>query len=232
VDSESDALSLPNWIAHVFDHPVADQTGDRWYHSLDSAEWDDGHDWYDSPERSCERIASTFERSGELLANFSDEQLEQGLWYLVDNGNSDFMFALIDPAAPASVRLRALRSFLPLFEQVMAVRCSPHLSYMDETETNALNGICYMWWDVLPIHDRADQPERAEFDAEVLAVLRRQLAVPHDAVRESALHGLNHWRSGYRSQVREIVDQFLHHTPGIRRELGIYAVRVRDWYVQ
>jgi hypothetical protein len=66
---------------------------------------------------------------------------------------------------------------------------------------------------------------------EVLKVLQRLLAVPHDACRESALHGLNHWRSGYRSRVREIVDQFLHHTPGIRRELGIYAVRVRDWYV-
>jgi hypothetical protein len=141
------------------------------------------------------------------------------------------MLALIDPAAPAAVRLRALRSFVPLFEQVMVVRCLPLLSYMDEAGANELNGICYGWWDILPIYGQPDEPKRAEFDAEALAVLRRLLAIPHDACRESALRGLNYWRIHYRSRVREIVDEFLRHTPGIRRELGIYAVRVRDSYV-
>lgn len=226
---EDAALSLPHWIAHVFDHPVTDPA---WYFSLDSPGWDDGFDWYDSPERICERIAETFERSGELLASFSDGQLKQGLYYLVSNNCSDFICALIDPAAPASVRLRALRSFVPLFEQVMAVRCSPHLSWLDEPGASPLNVACYMWWDILPIRGRPDDPEHAEFDAEVLVVLRRLLTVPHVAVRESALHGLGHWSVEYRPQVREIVDKFLRLTPDLRPELRVYGERVRDWYVQ
>jgi hypothetical protein len=226
VSPDSDALSLSNWIAHVFDHPVADERWERWYCSPDAPYWED------SSEHMCHLIAETFERSGELLARFSDEQLDQGFWYLVPNDFSNFMLCLIDPAVQAADRLRALHSFVPLFEQVMAVRCSPHLSDFDEPGANPLNSACYMWWDILPIHGRPEQPERAEFDAEVLVVLRRLLAVPHDACRESALHGLGHWAIDYRPQVVEITSEFLRRTPNLRPELAVYAERVRSWYVQ
>jgi hypothetical protein len=167
-----------------------------------------------------------------LLARFSDAQLNQGLWYLVSNSCSDHMFSLIEPAVPMPIRLRVLRSIVPLFEQVMAVRCSPHLCYLDEPGANPLNDACYMWWDILPIHGRPDLSERVEFDAEVLIVLERLLEIEHDACRESALHGLGHWSADYRPQVVAIVDRFLRRTLNLRPELSVYAVRVRDWYVQ
>jgi hypothetical protein len=124
----------------------------------------------------------------------------------------------------------ALRSFVPLFEQVMAVRCSPHLSHLDEPGANPLNGACYMWWDILPIHGSPDEPARAEFDAEVLKVQRRILAIPHDACRESALHGLGHWALYY-PQVSEIIDENLRQTPDLRSELVAYAERAKIGYV-
>lgn len=220
--SVNDAHSLPNWIAHVFDHPVADPA---WHWSLDAPEWQD------SPEHIAALIAETFERSGELLSRFSDAQLNQAFWFLVSGSGSDFMFALSDSDVPASIRLRALHSFVPLFEQVMAVRCSPHLSHLDEQPANPLNSACYMWWDILPIHGEPDKPGRAEFDSEVLAVLRRLLAIPHDACRESALHGIGEWACYYPS-VADIADDFLARTPGLRPQLISYAQRARLGGVQ
>lgn len=208
-------LSVTDWIAHVFDHPVADPS---WHWSPDAPAWEG------SSEETVTFIADTFERSGELLARFSDAQLNQGFWYLVSC--SDLMFALVEPAVPLPRRLRALRSFVPLFEQVMAVRCSPHLSHLDEQPANPLNGACYMWWDILPIHGRPGDTERAEFDAEVLRVLPQFLSIPHDACRESALHGVSEWQHYYPS-VERVVDEFLERNPALRPELVSYAQRAK-----
>ncbi len=205
------------WIAHVFDHPV---THPEWYFSLDAPEWQG------KPEHIAANIADTFEHGGESLARFTDEQLNQGFWYLVGNNGSNFTDALVDRVVPFAIRLRALRSFVPLFEQVMARRCSPHLSHLDEHGANPLNSACYMWWDILPICGCPQEPERAQFDAEVLLTLRRLLAIPHDACRESALHGIGHW-SLYYPQAADIVDELLSGTPGLRHELVAYAENAR-----
>jgi len=218
----NDSHSLPNWIAHVFDHPVTDPA---WHWSLDAPEWQD------SPEHIASLIAETFERSGELLSRFSDVQLEQAFWFLVSGSGSNFMFALVDPGVPLANRLRALRSFVPLFKQVMAVRCSSHLSHLDEQPANPLNSACYMWWDILPIHGKPEEPKRTEFDAEVLRVLPELLAIPHDACRESALHGVSEWQLYYPS-IADIVDDFLLHTPNLRPELISYAQRAKVGDVQ
>lgn len=133
------------------------------------------------------------------------------------------MLRLVHPEVPLPSRLRALRACVPLFEQVMAVRCSPHLSHLDEQPANPLNSACYMWWDILPIHGRPDLPERAAVDAEILRLLPRLLSIPQDACRESALHGIGHWRIYY-PQLAAEVDAFLERTPGLRPELVAYAL--------
>lgn len=158
-----------------------------WYFGLDAPVWED------SPEHIAILIADTFENSSELLARFTDAQLNQAFWYLVGESGSDLMTALVNADVPLATRLRAIRSFVPLFEQIMAVRCSQHLSHLDEQPANPLNSACYMWWDILPIHGEPENTSRTEFDAEVLRVLARLLSIPHDALRESALHGVSEW---------------------------------------
>lgn len=205
--------SLSNWIAHVFDHSVSEPA---WYWESAAPEWE-----YNA-ERDANFIAETFERSGELLKSFSDAQLSQGFSYLVSSSCSDFMFSLVEPKAALTLRLRALRSFVPLFEQVMATRCSPHLSHLNELGANPLNVACYMWWDILPIHGCPDLPDRAEFDSEVLFVLKQLLLIRHDACRESALHGVSEW-AFYYPDIANMVDDFLARTPDLRPELVTYA---------
>jgi hypothetical protein len=207
------ANTLSRWIAHVFDHPVTDPA---WHWSLGAPTWQG------TAEDIVTLVTDTFERSGELLARFSDAQLNQGFWYLLNSSCSDFMFALVEPKVPLAPRLRALHSFIPLFEQVMAVRCSPHLSHLDEQPANPLNASCYMWWEILPIHGEPEDPARAEFDDEVLRLFPRLLSIPHDACRESALHGISEWQLYYPS-AESIVEKWLARTPGLRPELVAYA---------
>ena len=175
-------------------------------------------------------IAATFERGGELLSPFSDEQVNQGFWYLFDSGNSpDFMATLLNDEIPAATRARALRSFVPLFEQVMAARCTPNLSHLDEQPANPLNSACYMWFDNLLDRFSPEKLMRSQLGVEFLIVLSRVLAIPHDACRESALHGIGHWIACY-PQLADIVNEFLSTTPDLRPQLIEYAngARVGD----
>jgi hypothetical protein len=238
------AHSLSDWIAHVFDHPVTQR---EWYWEENAPRWED------SPANNALFIAETFERSGELLAPFSDEQLNQGFWYLVSNSCSEFMDLLVDESVPSTLRLCVLRSVVPVFDQVMAVRCSPHLSHLDEQGEKPLNSACYMWWDLLrfsfhpmltfPKHQVMNQawfqglrdhlklifPKplvNGQLHSEVPKVLRRLLAIPHDACRESALHGLGHC-CDYYPGVADIIEEFLTHAANLRPELVAYAKRAK-----
>jgi hypothetical protein len=203
--------SLLDWVNHLFNHPVANPP---WHAAPDAPFW----------EASCEQlnelIAHTFQHSGALLVRFSDAQLNQAFWYLV--GESGHMLCLVDAKVPLYVRLRTLRAFVPLFEQVMAQRCSPHLGHLDEPGANPLNSACYMWWDSLPIYGCPELPERAAFDREVQAVFGQLLAIPHDACRESALHGIGHWVIAY-PRLAEVALEFVRQNVGLRPELAAYA---------
>lgn len=216
--------SLTDWINHIFDHPVTDP---EWHWDIDVKLWDDDI----PPQHSTLLIAETFEHAGGLLSRFTDAQINQGLWYLISGGCSYYMHGITDPEVPMALRLRALRSFVPFFEQVMASRCSPHLSHLDEPGANPLNSSCYMWWDIIPFHGRPDEPERAEIDAEALKIIERILAIPHDACRESSLHGIGHWIPFYQNAT-SIVDDFLTSTPDLRPELIAYAKQARTGYIQ
>lgn len=216
--------SLHDWISYVFDHPI-NYPLPEWYWDTDAPQWDGTN------EQSAQYISDTFENSGELLARFSDEQLNQGFWFFLSGPRSDIMHALVDEKVPLTVRLRALRSFVSVFEQVMARRCSAHLSHLDEAGARPLNAACYMWWDLLPFCGEPENPARSTFDSEVLPVLRRILAIPHDACRESALHGIGHWVENY-PDIGRIVDDFLSKETNLRPEIIAYALAAKNGNVQ
>ena len=66
----------------------------------------------------------------------------------------------------------------------------------------------------------------------MLSVLRRLLAIPHDACRESALHGLGHWQLEYPEAAAEIIDEFLEASNDLRSELIAYAEQARIGCIQ
>ena len=214
------SLSFDEWLAFVFDHPVAGQQRE-WY-------WEPEAGWWDGPSGlTVEYLTRAFENAATLFEPYSDGQLNQGLWYLASNACSNHMFALLDQGVPWPERQRCLRSMSALYAQCFAARCLPALGHLDEQPTNPLNAVCYMWWDILPIAGQQGDPARQAFDEECLQVMTNALALPSEACQESALHGLGHWAIYYPEPAAAIVDDYLARSPALREPLRQYARMAR-----
>lgn len=218
-------MTFDNWITFIFDRPV---TNREWY-------WDIEVEW---PELDAPSVVAyltqVFECAGSVLRPFSDAQANQGLHLLIGPG-SDYMLTLQEPTVSHSERLRCIRAMAVLFEKCFSLRCSQHLSHLDEPGANPLNGVCYMWWDILPIHglihDQTGHSDSAEIVRACLSVMNKTLEIASVACQESALHGLGHWSSIY-PDAKAIIDDFLERNDNIPPKLRSYAKAARQGAVQ
>ena len=209
-------LTFEQWLALVFDRPVPAGSEKAWYWEFDRDEWEE-----DAPE-TVGFLTQAFEHAGELLQPFSDAQLNQGLWFLASNACSSHMFALMKESLPLPERTRCILSFHQLYEQCFARRCTPHLSHLNEAGASPLNGVCYMWWDIIPFYGKPDDPSRKELDEAILQVMESTLQLDSIACRESALHGLGHWHLNYPERAGKIIDRFSMKYPNMPKDLEKY----------
>jgi hypothetical protein len=209
-------ISFKDWVWHIFDHPVTDPA---WY-------WNDNNDRYDSgpADVTVSYLTRLMQDAGQLLKGYPKAWIDQGFWYLL--AGSNYPQAIIDETVPLENRLQLVQAMGNLFADVFAVRCSHHLSHLDQAGQKPvpLNCACYMWWDVLPIHG---VPQREKIDEACLEVMAHALAIPHCACQESALHGLSHWHLFYPQETERIIDGFLSRNPDLSFELRRYALNAR-----
>jgi hypothetical protein len=217
-------LTFEQWIAYAFDHPV-DELKNAWYWNMDADEW------MEVPEDVIRFLTQAFENAAEVFQPYTDAQLNQGLWFIASNACSNHMFALMDESVPWSARQRCIYSIHQLYEQCFAKRCTPHLSHIDEPGAGPLNMVCYMWWDIIPIHGNPTDPARKEFDQTILQVMDSTLQLDSIACRESALHGLGHWQHEYPEQIGEIINRFSMSRRNLRKELETYMMNAFTGYV-
>jgi hypothetical protein len=210
-------LSFEEWVKYVFDHPVTDP---KWY-------WGDNQDyWYEGedPALTVSYLIRLFENPLPYLQSYSDGQLNQGMYYIVSGHCADYMGTMADSGLPWETQQRCIMAMKSLFEKLFATRCSPHLCDLSEEGISPINAVCYMWWDIIPVAGFVR--DRPELDYAFFEVMEFQLTLDSDACRESALHGLNHYRccdDSYDGRVQNIIDTFLATTPNLRPELVRYA---------
>jgi hypothetical protein len=207
-------LTFAEWVGYLFDNPP----GYAWFDRL--ADWGTL-----APPTLVTYLARLFTQAGPLLAPYTDAQVAQSLWFLA--GSSAPSAPLLDAGVPWPARQGALRAIGALFTDCFAPRCTPALSHLDEGGAGPLNGVCYMWWDLFPTWGQPALARQAALDAEVLTLLARLLAVPADACRESALHGLGHWAAAYPARVEVIISTWVRAQSGLHPELHRYADAAR-----
>ncbi len=244
-------LSFEAWIAYVFDHPVQEPA---WYWDIDQDHWDASG----QAALTVAYVTRLFSDPVPALEGYSDEQLKQGLWFLVDNACSDHLLTLRDTAVPVADRIACIQAMYHLFDKLFAVRCTAALGHRSESG-NPLNSICYMWWDLLPLssnasHDthfveqlnlsetikalwkadilRIDLDDYRQIVQACLLVMPQILDLDSDACRESALHGLGHWSLHHRELVQEVIDAWLKRHSSIRTELKAYAQYAKAGCIQ
>ncbi|HEX2136229.1 MAG TPA: hypothetical protein VHG30_10045 [Microvirga sp.] len=211
-------LPFEEWVAFVFDHPTQ---GPEWYWDLDAPYWNG------PAALTTEYLIRLFEDPGHASSRFSDAQLNQGLWYLISPGLGEHMFCLDDPTVAIEMRVRCVRSCESLFRKLLLPRCSPHLSHRDWVGAAPLNAVCYMWWDIMPVHGGPEPEDRRALHAAALETMAAILRLDSLACQESALHGLGHWRSRFAEQVEGLIDAFIEAHPDAPRELLTYARAAR-----
>jgi hypothetical protein len=230
------------WLEYVFDHLVTDPA---WYWDTNSRGWDmdtadtvsdDDWDAYYAQYQVeiVELLALTFQRAGTDLRQFTDAQVNQGLWYLTSIG-SEYLHFITDRQheyeIPLFYRLTVIEAIYDLYAYCFRTRCTETLSHLNEPASE-LNGICYMFWDTnCSLSSLESVRDKEQFEEAVFRVLGRILTIPHRACREGALHGLGHLQIEYPERVAALVDTFLQHAE-LDDALRQYALRARGGRVQ
>lgn len=221
-------ISFEQWVDHIFDHTVKKNA---WY-------WRDNHDWWDEeklPAQAVSHLTRLFENPLTALAKFSDDQMGQGLWYLLNSATSNYAQALKVSEVALPDRLRCVDAMFITFQQLFAPRCLSTWDVEHEPKKRVgtqLDGVCYMWWDILPLHGTTAGSDHVAIGTTVLAVLTKTLALKSEACQQNALHGLGHWYSYYPKPIETIIDQYLARSHNLRAELLDYAQDARIGYVQ
>ena len=210
-----------SWLKYVFDRPA---TPNGWYFDIEDLE-----PFEAEPIDLVELVATTFENCARDLAPYSNEQLRYGLSYIVYNGASDVVFALMSENVPAELRLRAIAGLKQVYSHVFEPRCAPVLGHTSEPGDNVLNYTCYMLWDISPLSNWERSPKRSIFYRAICDVLEHALTSPNRACVESGLHGLGHICSSYPERVEEVIDL---HAANAPKDLRQYAMDARRGHVQ
>jgi hypothetical protein len=221
-----DAVTFEEWVQWAFDHPVAAETKDKWWRGVpDENEY--GRLLDRPPQRALTFVSQLFENPLAHLSSYSDEQIDQGLNFIVFRACSSHFEGIVDRDIDLGLRLRCIRSLENLSRELFAPRCSDNVWIY----TNPLNHMCDMLWDLVVKDAYIGQlnPDGTyqivrdpEIDKEFLDTLARILAMPSIACQQSALHGLGHLVRETKLRAN-VVQQYLDDHSNLRDDLRKYA---------
>lgn len=228
--SATGAFTFQEWITHVFDHPVNEDIS--WWHDLD-ADWEEIWSENANPALTLSFLTRLFEEPGFLIERFTAGQIDQGLYYLVDNSCSEHMFALRDSELPWEVRCKCIAAMASLYEKLLAPLNGNSLGHTaTRHDPDHPNFACHMWWDVIPLYGGLDHPDRGGINQAVLEVFEKTLKLKSEACLESVLHGLGHWHLYLPEKTGPIVRRFLAERKDISPTLRRYAEDAATGMVQ
>ena len=88
--------------------PVTDP---RWYWKEDAYYWD-------GPDNVViSYLTRTFSECDKVLSVYSDEQVAQGLWFLIDNSSCNYALAIKNGDLPLDTRIECINSMATVFER-------------------------------------------------------------------------------------------------------------------
>jgi hypothetical protein len=187
-----DKPDFEDWVGRVFNGPEP-SFFDLWDDATDrEVNWQLGY------------ATRLFQAPTFLLAEFSQEQVAAGLFKL-----------------PSSWQLTELlwnpeQDWMPRETCINAM----YILYRDLFTLAVLDGVAFMWWDLLRYFGEDADPRTANA---VVRVLERILALPNSDCHWAALHGLGHHGDGRRDA---IIDAFLANTT-VSYELREYALKAK-----
>lgn len=179
------------WLAHLFER--ADEHDENLSPEARIA-LADAQIWRGEPAETAALWVHMLRHARTDLAHYDEEQLARGIKHATDNSFSNIVFDLRAKTLPEPLRSDAILEIIHLYADVFAPRCAPALGHLDEDGANALNRVCYMFWDVSPLASASPTL--------TLPLFEKILRLPNPACQESALHGLGHMQRNAQTQER------------------------------
>ena len=206
------------WLAHFFgDEATSPDLSDCLSSNLDEASF----------------FLRLFEDPITYLTPYTNEQIGAGLYTIIHENGDGGIYALSKQTLPWDPRRRAIHAMYNIFEKIFEPHCEPILSHLihdRQTPQTRMNGVCYMWWDIIGL--QGEYHGNPENDVIAIDVMERTLKLKNIACLEGALHGLGHYYWHNENRVKAIIDQFLVDNPDLPDELGKYALNARSGNVQ
>lgn len=215
-------VDFESWLDETFGRAVTGEWYPQFVHR-DVGEWPDPV----PDDKAIEHLTRLFENSEEALRCFSDRQIAAGLWEL---GPGD-AHCVYNRTIPVEARERLIGSVATFFRDFFDRRCIPKLAHLDRDQNEPLNGICYMWWEVIGMGGAKGDPDADRLNCAELDVMEAVLQLPNLACKEAALHGLGHM-VGRSDRARAIIDRFLADAAGSDPGLREYAQAARTGCIQ
>jgi hypothetical protein len=155
-------------------------------------EGDDGCEQEHDEAAFIRTLTELFGDFGRLAAQFSCEQVEQGLWFVL--GQPFWLHdALLERRLPLESRDRCLRAMI-----------HPFRDYYLPRDASFSGNVFFMWWD-LALSRIAGQP--SEIDGIAVDVIGQILQLQAKGCQFAALHGLNHLHAN--DAAAELVRRYL-----------------------
>lgn len=214
--------TFDQWLDAVFDHPVRKR---EWYWDKD---FENNWDHLELSDAVTVEYMTRLFLSPNHVKRFSLEQVGQGVWFLIgESSPGESAYALLNSELPLEPRIDCVRAMANFFRMFVA----PMAPGRANERTDDFQGACYMWWDILPTYGGTnygpDTGGEPELHVACLDTMTEILSIDSELCQLSALHGLNHWHGNHATRVEQIVDDFLHKTPGVTPRVMEYAGKAR-----
>lgn len=177
--------------------------------------------WAFSPDK----VESLENRSGmpdaiiDLLENchlyashYSEEQIAQGLDYLINPSLSNLPFLFFGKNIDSAICLKFFESTEMVYEGVFGRLCKERLSY-NQKNVGALNTLCYMWWEILPYRAILPDGYQGMINVASIKTMGKIIGIDNIACKESALHGLSLLAFDHPKEVRKLIKDNLKRIP-------------------
>jgi hypothetical protein len=217
ISNQMNEPTYEEWIDWIFNHEI---TEPPWYNQDNAPKLDIS---YLTLNLYLQKL---FTEPISELKEFDDEQIGQGLYFIVDDITSIHMYAISSTTVDWDIRKITTSSIYELFNKLFALKCDNQMS--EESGENFISMACYMWWDIGLIRGFSANLADIKLVNEIITVIKKTLELSSDACRISALHGLGHLFVQYPNEVVEIIDKFISDNPSISVEVREYAMRARE----